>query len=530
MEVAIQYDKYNLGFDRYFFKPVGIIKGKYDDLYDTFETEYDYVYERIDGFNFDSDYYFYGAVTLDELKQRYGNHLTEDDLIKYYLGDNIDICYIGSFDSLSDKMNLVTIDLNKLDIDSNYNLDYSSKSDELDSPELTVDLDRLEKVINSNDINEMKNELTLFLTAFLKETEMSNTYSENDSEKALYKKTDKKQNIEKKTNYKKQISLDELQKEVMSKVIGQDKAVKTVTTRILKNYIATDKENKTHILIAGSTGTGKTEMIELTCNYLGLPCKSVDATSFTQEGYVGSSVDDIICGLINVCNGDIKMAENGIIIIDEIDKKCSPSSKETVSSKAVLDSLLKILGRKKFQLEYGRGNLIDFDTSNLTVILTGAFEGIKKDSDKKTKNIIGFGERTEKEEKVNSVIEPEDFVKYGMTPEIMGRIDCIAFTNDLTVEDFIQIIYKSKISALIKEKKLYENDLGIKFNYTYPYVKEIAKKAKLYKTGARGIKRAVEESLEDVDQKVLSSKKKIKSIKLTKETTKNNKKYYIEYV
>ncbi len=527
MEIAIQFERYYLGNDRYIFKPLGVIKGEFDEDFNCFTTDSGLLCQNISDISSDYDY-FYGLTTSLELLAKYfPDKEGETELLNEYFDVVSENCYIGFIDYDNYEM-----DVAKISYESIESIIENHKNDEMldygDDNEVEYSVTRgfFETIRDMDSMDEIKRLINQVLSLG---DEMEETMKSDDEEEI---EEDVEQSKKPKTSKEKAKiqpikTLDGLQKEVLSKIIGQDKAVKVVTTKLLKNFRASDPENKSHILIAGPTGTGKTEMIKLTCEYLGLPCKSFDATSFTKEGYIGSSVEDMLIGLIQVCDGDIKRAQNGIIIIDEIDKKCSKDSRETASSKDVLDSLLKILGRKKFQIEKGRhGELIDFDTSNLTVILMGAFEGIKKQEE--THKKIGFGaDNTPKNENNNTEITAEDFIKYGMTPEIMGRIGCIAYTKDLEVEDLVQIIYKSKISPLLMAKKYFEKDCGIKFTYTSQYVKEIAKKAKLYRSGARGIKKAIEVSLEDVDEKVLR-KNKIKLIKLTKETAFDNTKYYIE--
>lgn len=516
MDIAIQYQKIDLGFGRFIFKPVGIIKGTFQNETDTFVNEYGYVLCGIGVYDYDTDSYFSNVTNLEELKKYFGKDLDDVELVQEFYDSNINLVYIGLYNETSEMIDVLGINFDDIE-----EVDNSIDSNEI--PELEVNLSNLETAVDSDDKEQMKKCLQRIIGSV--KTLM------NDNKKTLVEsQSDKTQNNSSVQNDY-DLDLTALQNEVLSKIIGQDKAVKTVTTRIVKNYLAVDKEDKSHILIMGPTGTGKTAMIQIACDYLKIPCKSFDATSFTQEGYVGNDVQEMLLGLIDICNGDIKKAENGIIILNEIDKKCDKKSDESVATTSVQNALLKILGRDKFQIVkkdlMGVEKFIDFDTSNLTVVLTGAFENIKKNSTLSNKKVIGFGSVQSKVNNDSSEITQEDLINYGMIPELAGRIDCIAQTNQFEIEDFINIIYKSKNSALKSAKRFYENR-GIKFLFSAPYVREIAKNAKLYNSGARGIKKAVMKSLEVVEDYALRKENKVKKIKLTKSTAIDNKKYYVE--
>ena len=330
---------------------------------------------------------------------------------------------------------------------------------------------------------------------------------------------------------KKKVRLKELRSKVLATIKGEDEAVKAVTTQIIKNYRTKNPKNKQHILIAGPSGTGKTEMISIMCKELNIPFTKVVATDYTQEGFVGKSVDQMIESLINICNGDIKKAESGILVIDEIDKK-SPNisfATDTISSKAVLDSILKIANRDVIQVSLKANTpyeeTIDFDTSNLTIVCLGAFAGILGNE----KVIRPFGQPETK--------ESVEFTKQlliergGMPPEFMGRFECFVATKPLTKDNFIDIIKNSEGSQLKLEKEFFQ-DLGITVEVEDSYIEEIADIALKKEVGARGIKSAIGESFAFATEQVLDEeeeveKGKYKTLRLTKATVTDPKNYYL---
>ena len=189
------------------------------------------------------------------------------------------------------------------------------------------------------------------------------------------------------------MGLLKLREEVLKKVISQDKAVEVVTRTIFKNYRAKNPANKSHILIVGPTGTGKTYLVETISKIIGVPFHRVDATDLVAEGYVGKHVNDVLVDLINKCNGDVKAAEYAILAIDEIDKKKTRSDSDAISTKDVMDNLLKLAARGVIDVTmpgaYGGSRTVSFDTSNLTIVFMGACAGIV---DEKSKRInLGFG-------------------------------------------------------------------------------------------------------------------------------------------
>ena len=297
------------------------------------------------------------------------------------------------------------------------------------------------------------------------------------------------------------IDIKELSKEVKKSIIGQDKVVDKAISTIIHNQmlINTDLDNdevrqqKQSMLIFGGTGTGKTEIVKQIAEKINIPYVIEDATKFTEEGYKSRDVSDMLSDLLRACDGDLDLAKRGILIIDEIDKKRA-SSTETVSTTAVQNSLLKIIEGDIIQINIDSffEEPIDFDTSFLTVIMTGSFEGMLKNE----KRSIGFN--SEENSTNNKKYTTEDFVKFGMIPEFMGRITSIAKTNDLEYNDLKKILVESDISPINLKKKFFDT-LDVKTDFDEEFLDKIVSEAIAKKTGARGLKSAVADAFDNLE-------------------------------
>lgn len=267
-----------------------------------------------------------------------------------------------------------------------------------------------------------------------------------------------------------------------------------------------------NILIRGESGNGKTAILNEVSRLLKMPIFVADATSYTEAGYVGNSVEDMLKSLVQAANGDLEKAQRGILVIDEIDKKAAEKDRNTdVSREAVLNGLLKIIEGTIVPIEIGKGynaKQVMFDTSRLTVICSGAFEDIEKIRDARlktgNKKTIGFGsdntQKNNNKEQVNKdpKIIDEDYIKYGMNKQFMGRFGVIVNLNKLTAEDHKTIMKKSKTSELVIQKKLSELE-GITLTYEESFYDALAQKSYDKQIGARGIERAFQDVLDNIN-------------------------------
>ena len=308
-----------------------------------------------------------------------------------------------------------------------------------------------------------------------------------------------------------------------SYVIEQDRAKKVLAVAVYNHYkrltSALEKRDddveiqKSNILIIGPTGCGKTLLAQTLARFLDVPFALADATALTEAGYVGEDVENIILSLVQNADYDIEKAQKGIIYIDEIDKISqrgdNPSITRDVSGEGVQQALLKIIegtvasippkgGRKHPQQDY-----VKIDTSNILFICGGTFTGLEKVIERRlTKKTMGFGAKiVEKHERnIGDLLEqlkPEDLIKFGLIPEFLGRLPIITSIGELNEKSLVQILTEPK-NALVKQYCELFNIEGVKLQFTDEALEAMAKEAVKRKSGARGLRAIMEETMLDI--------------------------------
>jgi ATP-dependent Clp protease ATP-binding subunit ClpX len=302
----------------------------------------------------------------------------------------------------------------------------------------------------------------------------------------------------------------EIKKFLDEYVIGQDDAKKILAVAVYNHYKRLNQQigdddveiEKSNIIMVGETGTGKTLLAKSIARLLNVPFAIVDATVFTEAGYVGEDVESILTRLLQVCNYDVEAAERGIVYIDEIDKIArksdNPSITRDVSGEGVQQGLLKLLegtealvppqgGRK-----HPEQKLIKVNTSNILFICGGAFDGVERIISRRIQtHSIGFTVNKEKEEEnkkhILRYINSQDLKAFGLIPELLGRLPVVTYLNTLDTEALKQILTEPKNALLRQYKKLFKVE-NIELTIEDSAIDYIAEKALEYKLGARGLR------------------------------------------
>ncbi|MDD9302797.1 MAG: ATP-dependent Clp protease ATP-binding subunit ClpX [Desulfobacter sp.] len=323
----------------------------------------------------------------------------------------------------------------------------------------------------------------------------------------------------------------QIKEKLDSYVIEQDRAKKVLSVAVYNHYkrLASHLEKskddveiqKSNILIIGPTGCGKTLLAQTLARFLAVPFAIADATALTEAGYVGEDVENIVLSLVQNADYDIEKAQKGIIYIDEIDKISqrgdNPSITRDVSGEGVQQALLKIIegtiasippkgGRKHPQQDY-----VKVDTSNILFICGGTFTGLEKVVERRlTQKTMGFGAKIADKKDINigallGQVKPEDLIKFGLIPEFLGRLPVITSIGELNESSLVKILTEPK-NALVKQYQQLFQVEGVDLQYTDEALEAMAKEAVARKSGARGLRAIMEETMLDIMYEIPSKK------------------------
>ena len=462
-----------------FFFPCGLLKGNHDISRDIFVDEYEYEYNNMDGVNPFGNNYFCHSTNLED----------DNEILSQYLYDNMESCYIGFYDEISGFIKVLEFNLNEIEKTIDKYSDYLANNAEKQSDKIqfVFDIEALKALKNYNSMDEIKkyiDNLIENISNIKNITKKDNELKDKLENSLLSNEEVRKSKLKLQKEESKQFNLAKLRKEVLANIIGQDEAVYDLTRTIAINQTSKNPRNKSHILITGPSGTGKTEMVNIISKELDLPFFKANAPDYTKAGYYGKDVPTMLLGLLEAANDDLEKAQCGILIIDEVDKLVSYKGDKGFG-KGVLHTLLKILDRDVIEVDVDKHDRekIMFDTSNLTVIFMGSFDELYEEKQQNKKNTIGFSNVLEEETENEIRLTEEDLIKW-MGPEIIGRIGDITSTIELDHKKVLKILKTSKLS----QYKIVEQDLadrGIKLVVTKGYLDTIAKKGYSKKTGVR---------------------------------------------
>lgn len=540
--VGVVFSKEKIDNNLYFFKPYKVVEGTISN--NKFITN-DIELDSINDYNIEnnSEYLYYYAITKNDLKDKYDCYLESDFKLcrDVFFEEVKDYIYFGFKNR--EKQIIEVLHIHKSNLQNTFKNPIYKRNSDNDVVELTKD--RLNYLLKCKDKDEMIDYLKVLgerLDKFKKITENASLDMvdkiEVDSNNAISKISIvtpcekakiKGQNVymgidSNKNDYRLDIDVDELNDFLSERIYGQDDNLKGIINTIAMNYKTRNPKEIKKALIIGPSGSGKTETFRLIAEYLKVPYTNYSAPDLSAVGYVGKDMEDLLKTIYGNANKDIKMAENGIVFIDEIDKIATKGTKSDNAVNAQ-PQLLKFLEGHIYDVETRFRYYEKLNTSLMSIFCGGAFEDIELES----KNLqIGFGNDYGQQEIKNYTTQ--DLINYGMKKELIGRLPITYVYNELSKNQLKNILLKSKISPLLIEKARLKRDFNIDLVCDMEYIDELIDVAYNLKTGARSLKGIIDKSLElaEFDLQRKKNLGKYREMLVTKDTVTNNKIYTLK--
>lgn len=397
---------------------------------------------------------------------------------------------------------------------------------------IPVAISEINDLLRLNDFKQLKVELEkirdmdrrLLFNPGSELSSVPNPVSDNTSTEKVENDSSKEAKNKKSSLFEK-LDIKKIKQIFDERIIGQEEAKRDIISAVYMNELTKGSLNRNSCLLIGPTGSGKTLITMTAAKCFNKPLVEIDMTQLSAPGYVGANLEDFLAQLIDISGGDLEKAQNGIVVLNEIDKKGSESNGD-VSGRGVLNCLLPFFEGTTYTVNYHERKVL-FDTSNLTIFATGAFADLVKKKKKDSKNSIGFNtgsfvSKNDDEDISYVKIESEDLVEYGNIPrELVGRIPVITQLSGHTISSLKTILTESNVSPLLAEvAKL--NSVGLDLSWKEDFLESAAQEAFKKKEGARSLKKVVEQAIKNARWYVFNNLDKYKGIILTKESVMDN--------
>ena len=532
-KIAILMKKYVLEDNFFIFRLITPIYGS-ETSKNTFKTK--------DGREFFNAENF--AFLTSEEENCYYYVIDEEDLKDRYADDDLELCTELFFEELNQSLQLGILNntTNKIEIQNIpvskikhffQNYKYTHQNNQ---PIVQLNEEKLDLLLNTSSLEEMKKLLEEFkhnLESFEKLKEKTNVETvEINQQGKLTKIEAKTTSIKQRTtptiissdSQRLDIDIEEMESYVKERIFGQDEAIESLATTIAMNYRTSNPREIKKTLIIGPTGCGKTEIISTFAEYLGIPYTNYSSPDLSAAGYVGKDIEDVLKKVYENSGYNKKNAENSILYLDEFDKIARETSGTSQEVNAQ-PSLLKLLEGHTYNVEIRPKEFINLNTNLMTIICGGAFEDLEKEKRKK----IGYQETNEKTHQLYKYTT-EELIKYGIMPEVIGRLTKKNYLKALTPEDKKNILLYSKISPLLLEIARLEREFQVTTTIDDSYIQEVIQISEELKTGARSLQETVAYSFEKIERELVKKRNQgqYSQLLISGETVKNNKVYILK--